>query len=165
MADLVDALGIASARIYAAFGSKEKLFREAVELYEAGEGGFATRALMEEPTGRRAMERMLREAIILYTQRGRPRGCMVVSSATNCTAENDGVREWLEEHRRNRARSIITRIQRAVREGDLQTNLSPEMLGDYIAAFLSGVSVQARDGLSRERLLTLIPNVLAILDR
>ncbi|MFS4517744.1 TetR/AcrR family transcriptional regulator, partial [Delftia tsuruhatensis] len=41
MADLVQALGIASARIYAAFGSKQDLFREAVQHYEAGDGGFA----------------------------------------------------------------------------------------------------------------------------
>lgn len=164
MADLVDALGIASARIYAAFGSKESLFREAIELYEADEGGFATRALIEEPTGRRAIERMLSEAITLYTQRNRPRGCMVVSSATNCTTENDRVREWLEEHRRARSASITGRLQRAVREGDLRPDLSPELAGDYIAAFLNGVSVQARDGVSRERLLALIPSVLSILD-
>jgi AcrR family transcriptional regulator len=37
MSALVEALGIASARIYAAFGSKEQLFREAVALYEEGE--------------------------------------------------------------------------------------------------------------------------------
>ncbi len=39
MSALVETLGIASARIYAAFGSKEQLFREAVALYEEGEGG------------------------------------------------------------------------------------------------------------------------------
>ena len=47
MSSLVDALGLASARIYAAFGSKEGLFREAVALYEQAEGGFAGRALLE----------------------------------------------------------------------------------------------------------------------
>ena len=51
MSALVEALGIASARIYAAFGSKEQLFREAVALYEEGEGGFAPRAL-EQPADR-----------------------------------------------------------------------------------------------------------------
>ena len=34
MADLVAATGLASARLYAAFGSKEDLFREAVARYE-----------------------------------------------------------------------------------------------------------------------------------
>src|SRR5271154_4896499 len=69
MADLVQVLGLASARIYAAFGSKEALFREAIELYESQEGGFADRALAEEPTAIRAIERILREGIELYTRK------------------------------------------------------------------------------------------------
>ncbi|KAG1434564.1 hypothetical protein G6F55_014515 [Rhizopus delemar] len=59
MSALVEALGIASARIYAAFGSKEQLFREAVALYEEGEGGFAPRAL-EQASLREAIGTMLR---------------------------------------------------------------------------------------------------------
>ena len=38
MADLVAATGLASARLYAAFGSKEGLFREAVERYDPDYG-------------------------------------------------------------------------------------------------------------------------------
>ena len=44
MADLVAATGLASARLYAAFGSKQDLFREAVARYEAGDGAFVWRA-------------------------------------------------------------------------------------------------------------------------
>src|SRR5882757_1475120 len=91
MVDLVSTLGLASARIYAAFGSKEALFREAVALYDAEEGGFATRALEQEPTAQQAIERTLREAVETYTSKDRPQGCMVVSAATNCTNENEGV--------------------------------------------------------------------------
>lgn len=72
--------GIASARIYAAFGSKEQLFREAVALYEASDGGFADRALREQAV-RPAIERMLHDAVLTYTKRGRAQGCLVVSAA------------------------------------------------------------------------------------
>ncbi len=156
MTDLVKALGIASARIYAAFGSKEELFREAVALYEENEGGFATRAL-EEPTVRRAVERVLREAIEAYTQPGRPRGCMVVTSATNCAASNESVGDWLAEHRRARTSSIVARLKQAVAEGELNARADAEALGDHYAALLHGFSVQARDGVSKQRLLALLP--------
>jgi AcrR family transcriptional regulator len=156
MADLVSALGLASARIYAAFGSKEDLFREAVQLYETKEGGFATRALVEEPTARRAIERMLCEAVDVYAAPGNPRGCMVVSAATNCTRENDAVMRWLEEHRRARTKSIVDRLRRAAREGELDPETDVAALGDYFAALLHGLSVQARDGVPRKRLLALI---------
>ena len=153
MADLVSALGLASARIYAAFGSKEDLFREAVALYEANEGGFATRALREEPTARGAIERILREAVEIYTRSGRPRGCLVVSAAVTSAAENDGVRAWLTKLRRAQTHAIIKRLEQALREGELKPGTDPEALGDYFGTILHGLSVQARDGVSRERLL------------
>jgi AcrR family transcriptional regulator len=163
MADLVAALGIASARIYAAFGSKEALFREAVELYDAREGGFATRALAEEPTAAAAINRILREAIELYTRKGRPRGCMVVSAATNCSQENETVREWLAAFRRRRTASLVKRLQKAVVAGELPARMDAEALGEYFATVLHGLSVQARDGVPKDRLIATIPAVMSAL--
>lgn len=163
MADLTDKLGLASARIYAAFGSKEELFRESIAHYEKQEGGFADRALAEEHTAARAIERMFREGIELYTRRQGPRGCMVVSSATNCTDENGPVGEWLSEHRRARTASIAKRIQQAVQTGELSRGTDVAMLGDLYAATLHGISIQARDGVTRKRLLALVPTLLKLL--
>lgn len=157
MADLVERLGIASARIYAAFGSKEALFREAVALYDAGEGGFAARALAEEPTATQAIERSLREAVENCTRKGRPRGCMVVSAATNCAAENEGVREFLADHRRRRTALLRERLERGAAEGELQPEADAQALADHFATILLGIAVQARDGVSRKRLLATIP--------
>jgi AcrR family transcriptional regulator len=163
MADLTERVGLASARLYAAFGSKEDLFREGIAHYEAQEGGFADRALEEESTAARALERMFREGIELYTRKQGPRGCMVVSSATNCTEENERVREWLAEHRRARTASIVRRIQKAVQAGELQAGTDATVLGDLYATALHGISVQARDGVSRRRLLLMVPMLLALM--
>ncbi|MBP0579759.1 TetR/AcrR family transcriptional regulator [Labrys sp. LIt4] len=157
MADLVETLGIASARIYAAFGSKEMLFREAVGLYDQGDGGFATRALAEEPTAAGAIERSLREAVEIYTRKGRPHGCMVVSAATNCAAENEGIREFLADYRRRRTASLVKRLERAVTEGELPADTDTQALGDYYATVLHGLSVQARDGVAKDRLEATVP--------
>ena len=163
MADLVEALGLASARIYAAFGSKEALFREAVALYDAGEGGFATRALAEEPTARAAIKRTLREAIETYTRRGRPTGCMVVSAATNCARANEGVREWLSEFRRRRTASLVARLEQAVAEGEFPAETNAQKLGEYFSTVLHGLSVQARDGVPRRRLLGMVDLAVGVL--
>ena len=144
MSALVETLGIASARIYAAFGSKEQLFREAVALYEEGEGGFAPRAL-EQATLREAIGSMLREAVLTYTRRGRPHGCLVVSSASSVSPDGEGVRDWLASHRRQ-----------AQAEGELADGAAVQALGDHFATVLHGISVQARDGISRERLLAMV---------
>jgi len=162
MSDLVDALGIASARIYAAFGSKEALCREAIEDYEAKEGSFAEHALSGAQSVRSALESMFRDAIQLYTT-GK-RGCMVVSAATNCMPENAAIGSWLSEHRKARTQSIIDRLRQAKRSGEIRPNTDEVALGDYCATLLHGLSVQARDGVSRRRLDAMVDSFLAAFD-
>lgn len=164
MADLVQALGIASARIYAAFGSKQDLFREAVQRYEAGDGGFADRAMAQEPRVRDALARVLRDAVATYTDDAHPLGCMVVTAATNCAEENEAVAAWLAEHRRLRTQSLIDRLQRALDEGELRAGTDVQALGDFYATQLHGISVQARDGVPRQRLLAAMETALLLLD-
>lgn len=164
MADLVQALGIASARIYAAFGSKQDLFREAVQRYEAGDGGFADRAMAQEPRVRDALARVLRDAVATYTDDAHPLGCMVVTAATNCAEENEAVAAWLAEHRRQRTQSLIDRLQRALDEGELRAGTDVQALGDFYATQLHGISVQARDGVPRQRLLAAVQTALLLLD-
>lgn len=164
MADLSAGLGLASARIYAAFGSKEALFREAVALYQSQEGGFAERALAEEATVMQGMERMFRDGIALYTRRQGPRGCMVVAAATNCASENDAVGEWLADRRRAQTAMLVKSLKKAIQRGELRKEADAQVLGDFCAMVLHGISVQARDGVSRERLLSTVPAVLAVLE-
>lgn len=155
MADLVSALGIASARIYAAFGSKEDLFREAIGLYEAREGGFVDRVVGEETTAYEAVRRILHEAVETYTRPGKPLGCMVVTAATNCAAGNSGLQDWLAERRHRQTATIAQRLERARHEGEFAEDVDVERLADYLTAIMHGLSVQARDGVPAERLTAL----------
>jgi AcrR family transcriptional regulator len=164
MSDLVLALGLASSRIYAAFGSKEELFREAVALYRDGEGGNAIRALEAAPTARSGIERMLRTAVETYTQTNRPRGCMVVTAATNCSPENQAMMKWLSELRCARNRAILERLRRAVETGELASATNVQAFADYFGSVMSGLSVQARDGVSKSRLIATIPSALMPLE-
>jgi len=151
LADLVAALGIASARIYKAFGSKEQLYREAIGHYEQHEGGFATRAL-QHPQILSAVRQMLEQAVLLYTVSDPPAGCMVVSAAGGLSEENQPLATWLAQQRKERTAEIVARLQQAQADGQLRAEAAVPPLGEYYATVLHGLSVQARDGASRERL-------------
>ncbi|UHD44108.1 hypothetical protein LUX29_13655 [Aureimonas altamirensis] len=89
---------------------------------------------------------------------------MVVTAATNCASENDGVRAWLADYRRRRTASLVERLERAVAGGELKPETDTRMLGDYYATVLHGLSVQARDGVPKKRLLAMIPVVMQAVD-
>ncbi len=151
MADLVAGMGIASARIYHAFGSKEQLFREAVGNYAENEGGFAVEAL-QHPHILTAMQNLFSAAIALYTRNTQPLGCMVVSAAGGLSEDNNALREWLVQQRQQRTQGIIDRFTQAFENGELSQGADPLHLGHFYATFLHGLSVQARDGVGQQAL-------------
>lgn len=164
MSDLVEVLGIASARIYKAFGSKEALFREAVKHYEEHEGGFAVKALQQQNI-KAVMTQLFQEAIKLYTQTNHAYGCMVVSSASVLSEENQDLLVWMKQQRIQRVEGLIQRFEQAKLDGQLREDADPEQLGQYYGLVLHGLSVQARDGYSEQVLLSNISLALKNLDQ
>ena len=164
LADLVDELGIASARIYKAFGSKEALFREAVEHYEDHEGRFGAQALAE-PDLRTAIRTLLISAIALYTGQQQPGGCMVVSSGHALSEEHHQLQQWLEAKRVSRTQQIVARFQQAVTCGELSQSGDAVALGQFYATVLHGLSVQARDGATPETLHPVVDLALMLLPK
>ncbi|EOR07634.1 TetR/AcrR family transcriptional regulator [Acinetobacter genomosp. 15BJ] len=164
MSDLVEVLGIASARIYKAFGSKEALFREAVKHYEENEGGFAVQALQQQDI-KAAINQLFQDAIKLYTQVNHAYGCMVVSAASALSEENQNLLDWMKQQRIERVESLIQRFEQAKLQGQLKHDSDPEQLGQYYGLVLHGLSVQARDGYSEQILLSNISVALKNLDQ
>src|SRR5207253_4779949 len=81
LSDLAQAMGIASASIYACFGSKEDLFRKVMALYTTTSGEPPRRALREQPTTRAAIHAMLRATADQITGPDAPHYCMLILAA------------------------------------------------------------------------------------
>ncbi|WEX76529.1 TetR/AcrR family transcriptional regulator [Sinorhizobium numidicum] len=154
--DLVEAMGVNKPSLYATFGCKEELFREAVELYERTEGLHVTRSLERATSARAAVEEMLRTNAVAYTDAAKPRGCMIVLSSLLGAPENEEVRRFLAENRLNGERSLKQRLQRGIAEGDLPPSADVDRLAAFYTTVLEGLSIQARDGASPEKLSSII---------
>lgn len=150
IADLTAAMGVTPPSLYAAFRSKERLYREVLDLYGASYGSFAQRALAEEPSARRAVERILREAVAVYSNGRRPRGCMLASGALTCAAEHQNVASDLARRRLAAIAAIRSRFDRAVADGELAPGTNTSALASFYAAVVQGLSIQARDGVGRK---------------
>src|SRR5436309_4564013 len=116
--DLTARMGIRPPSLYAAFGSKEELFREAVALYEGMEGEPALQLLRDAPTAIAGIEAMLRANVRSYTMAGQPTGCMIVLAATTYTPSTEGIRDFLAEQRRLGTVAVQERLVRGQADGD-----------------------------------------------
>jgi AcrR family transcriptional regulator len=153
LTDLQEAMGgITAPSFYAAFGSKEKLFREAVELYSRTLGLPMMKGLAEGPTARAAIQSLLEAAVEAFCKPGMPRGCMLVLGAMNSMPANKSVQDYLRGLRARRHKAIRQRLHRGVAEGELPSALDPSALASYYTTVVDGLAVQARDGASRKAL-------------
>lgn len=152
LGDLTDAMGINRPSLYAAFGSKEDLFRQAVALYDEAEGRATSVALNACPTARQAIAEFLRVNIDAYADPDKPNGCMIVLAAMIGTPENNGVREYLAALRRDTEQCLQRRLKRAVDEGELPPYTDCAGIAAFYTTVLHGLSIQARDGAGREQL-------------
>ncbi|MEU4313564.1 TetR/AcrR family transcriptional regulator [Nocardia sp. NPDC024068] len=145
--DLTEALGIAAPSLYNAFGDKQRLFAEAVSVYDRAYGGFIEAALTEEPDARRAVTRLFTEAPERYTRHGLPTGCLIVSG--DAGTDDPRVCEALHDIREQKTALVAAKIRA---DDPPDSAPAPESLARYVMAVLGGIAQQARDGVSREQL-------------
>jgi len=151
LSDLTEAMGINRPSLYATFGDKRALFSKAVERYTQGPACYATDALAE-PKARRAIERLLSQAVDRVTDPHGPRGCLLVQGALSSGDEGRVAREELAAKRAAGEAAIRKRLQRARAEGDLPPGADPADLARYVASLLQGLAVQAASGATRAAL-------------
>ncbi len=149
---LTQAMGINRPSLYASFGDKAALFREAVARYGTGPGRYVRRAL-GQPTARLVAETLLRGAVMMATDPANPGGCLWVQGALATSAESAAVRDEIAIVRNRGIDQVQARLNHARATGDLPPTADPEALTLYLISVMNGLAVQAAGGRSRESLL------------
>jgi AcrR family transcriptional regulator len=151
LSDLTSAMGINPPSLYAAFGSKEGLFRDVVERFLEGEGGAPGRALLAGGKARNAVAGMLLAAADSLGS-GPGGGCLLVKGAGGCAPQNGAVDAFMAERRCGSALTLRTRIEEGIAAGELPGDTDAEALAGFYVAVLQGMAVRARDGADRAAL-------------
>lgn len=153
IADLTHAMNISPPSLYAAFGGKEALYREALAAYLQ-----RTDLPHIENQGaiRDQVEILLRDTVRAATDPSYPAGCMVTAGMLNCGAEYQALAGTLTALRNDRCEEFACHLRQAVARGELPPNTDTDATSRYIAALIQGIAIQAKDGASQAELFALV---------
>jgi TetR/AcrR family transcriptional regulator, copper-responsive repressor len=161
---LTAAMGIGSPSLYAAFGSKAKLFQEATDLYLAEDAGEPTRLLASGETARASVEAMLRANADLFTRKGEPAGCLLTRAVSTCPDDDPEVSEYLDASVEQRIRDIDVRLERGAADGEELPCLEVRALAEFFDAIVEGMAVRSIEGASRASLQRIVDLTMRIWD-
>jgi AcrR family transcriptional regulator len=149
IADLTEALGIGAPSLYAAFGSKEALYLEALRHYGETYEGHVWGRFFEAKTAREAILCFLQDSAASLTGAlgDSPPGCMVTLSSVGCDSHAD-LAERMRSARAVTLERLESRLAAAVSEGELPSSLDVHALARFVQTVQSGMSILARDGAS-----------------
>ena len=153
ISDLTAAMGIGSPSLYAAFGSKEALYAEALRHYGDTYDRFVWGRFGEAATAREAVEAYLLDSAAALTGSlaDMPLGCMVTLSSVGGEA-HAGLGELMRAARAVTLDRLDERLGRAVAEGEVSASVDAHALARFLQTVQYGMSILARDGARRDEL-------------
>jgi AcrR family transcriptional regulator len=153
MTDLTQAMGIGSPSLYAAFGSKEALYAEALRHYCETNEHYVWANFFAAGTAREAVRALLMDSAAALTGcvADLPRGCMVTLSSVGSEGYTD-LGCLVRDARAVTLDRLKSRLRQAINVGELPDTTDVHGFSRFVQTIQNGMSILARDGASREEL-------------
>lgn len=161
ISELTASLGCTAPTLYSLFGSKEGLFRQALERYRTT-GFAAAEALLtsDRPLFAR-LQTWLRATAASVTSESHARGCLILTGGLAAGASGAEAATALKEARAVALGALVAQFAQARESGVLPKTTDVEGLARFYLAVLQGLSAQAIDGATEEELQPMIALALA----
>lgn len=161
MALLTKSMSMNAPSIYSAFGDKKSLFLKALDMY-VGNLHEMESFLNEASTADEAIYGILKQSAIRFTGKGTPAGCMLASAVASCSKESRDVQLKAAKIRSEIESLLRKRIEKDIEKQLLPKNFPVEGAAALAMATIQGMSVLARDGASRKKLLLIAETSMSI---
>jgi AcrR family transcriptional regulator len=152
--DLIGAMKLSPSSFYHEFGSKETLYREAVDYY-LNVSSSHLRGFSSHRDTRAAFEALIEEGAAFFTNDASPAGCMISLAGTHLPPQLRSVADYTKSLRKLFEQALARRLRKGVSDGDLPPGTNVKELAAYFGTIFRGMAVQARDGASRKQLLAI----------
>jgi AcrR family transcriptional regulator len=167
LAELSAATGLNKPSLYAAFGDKAQLFRQALERYARTQAAPHLRALDQEPDVRAAIGGFLAAMADVLADPAKPGGCFLVNATAACGTGDlpSSVETAVHEAHASTREAIRQRLARAEQLGQFPAGTPLEALADFLLTVVAGMAVRAKAGTPRAALEPVIAMALGAIPR
>jgi len=153
---LLSAMGLNRGSLYAAFGDKEGLFLEALDMYveEVTVTLKATLWSIDDPL--HAIRSFLESVCLIENEAIRSRGCLLFNSISEFAHVNHHLADEAEQRTKPLNALFEKRLAEAQSLGLIDTQKSPKAMADYLLTLAVGLRMHAKMNTSRETLQGII---------
>jgi TetR/AcrR family transcriptional repressor of nem operon len=158
MDDIESVTGLGRSSLYTAFKGKRQIFLSALNRYDSVWIERLLEASAAEPTGRKAIEKLLHAVLSQSTKD--PAGCLMANSAMEVGLRDPGVARSIRANRRRVESAMRAAIDRGRADGSIKHGESAGNLARYLFVLILGLRVFAKSGASGEEMSSLVKMVL-----
>jgi len=159
MRDLLDTVDLRAGSLYASFGDKEQLFKEALNCYGQASAEFLAQCETEHPLALEALKAFARSSV-LNSDKAPSRVCMLVKTMAELSGQQEDLttlaRHWLQimEER-------FYLLFASAKQQGMQNPLPADMLAKQFQVQIIGLKAYAQTNPQPDVLTDLTENVLA----
>ncbi len=163
MQDLVAAMGIQKASLYAAFGDKRSLYVAALRRYQQETLGELTEHLAKAPLPLAAIREFVKEVADHAAGRDGRHGCFCINANIELAPSDDAIGDDLRRHHDRMVAVLAATLERAKAAGELAEKVDSEGLATFVLALVVAINVLGKQRASRRQIRTIVDHGLAAL--
>lgn len=137
--DLQQAIDMRPGSIYAAFGSKEGLYKEALQHYSATMGGILLEKVEQQGSALKGLEAYIRSVVIERRDIAPSDMCMLVKTIAEITESNPELLSLSKALMKKTEQRFSGLLAQAQQEGELPPAKDPTMLAKFLQVQMIGL--------------------------
>jgi len=159
---LVSALGVNRASLYATFGGKRELYQTALERYRESLFAALLPSLAGEGPALDALDRFY-DALIEYVSDGKQRGCLLTQTIGELCPRDRDAAQLTSDYLAALEDVLFKTLVRAKQQGELGASAHPRALARFLVGVAQGVIVVSKTETDAKRLRDVTRTALAAL--
>lgn len=165
MQDLVDAMGIQRASLYATYGDKHALYVAALQRYQRETFDELAAHFAKATSPVAAIREFVQEVADWAAGKHGRRGCLCVNANIELAPHDLLVADTLRDHHQRMETLLAATLQRAVATGELPAKTDCTSLATFLLGTVVAVNVLGKQRATKKQLQAMVDHALAALER